>query len=93
MAASTNRRSAAFPSRDCGVPTATKCTVASAASAISVENRSRPVSRAEASTSGRPGSKNGGRPAWSSWILPGSTSMPMTSWPSSAIAEACTAPR
>ena len=76
-----------------GVPTARKCTSASAASAMSVLNRSRPLAVAEVRISGRPGSKNGGRPAASAAILRSSTSMPTTSWPSSAIAAACTAPR
>src|SRR5699024_6036792 len=40
-----------------------------------------------------PGSWKGGMPAWSAEMRSASMSRPMTSWPSSAMAAACTAPR
>ena len=48
---------------------------------------------AEARTSNSPGSKKGGRPSARSAIFLASTSIPTTSCPSSAMAEACPAPR
>ena len=56
IAASTKVMSAELEPRDCGVPTATKCTRAPLASLIVVVYDSRPVSPAERRISGRPGS-------------------------------------
>ena len=79
---------------DCGVPTATKCTVAPAASAMSVVKRSRPVATAGREDLGQARlEERSGRPPRAARSCAGSTSIPTTSWPSSAIAEAWTAPR
>ena len=86
-------RSAAFSLRFWGVPTQMKCTTASAARAESVVNSSRPVASASASSSSRPGSWNGGRPAASAATCSSMTSTPTTSWPSEAMQAAWTAPR
>jgi hypothetical protein len=91
---STWLRSAACEPDSWGVPTQTKCTSPkAAASAYDVVNRSRPEAVARSSTSGRPGSKNGARPAESEAIFASSTSTPSTSKPRSAMQAACTAPR
>src|SRR6218665_267105 len=92
-APSTWLRSAAVLSADCGVPTARKCTSASAASATEVLKRRRPVASIEVRISPSPGSKNGAVPAVSSLIRRSSVSIPLTSCPSCAIAAAWTAPR
>ena len=57
-----------------------------AASAIRVLNRSRPLASDSVKRSGRPGSKNGVRPADNAAIFSPSRSMPTTPCPSAAIA-------
>jgi hypothetical protein len=58
-----------------------------------VVKRSRPLSRALVSSSGRPGSKNGTSPELSRSTLSVSTSTPITSKPITAMQIAWVAPR
>ncbi len=87
-------RSAPVPPGSCGVPTQMKwASPNSAASCREVLKRSFPEATTRTRISSSPGSKNGAWPSWSAAIFWISLSTPRTSWPSSAMQAACTAPR